>query len=149
MHHLHHFFTVLSRGWQFFLYCVSFGQAPDPRALQRVLRRLSERPALSEGQWQLRFWAPLGVRPEVSRFVYQTLGECSGLDIARVIPTDRLFVDLEFGRVCWGDWEFDYIDAIVREFRKQLQVSELRLVYSVTVSDLVLNLNVLLSNDKR
>lgn len=78
---------------------------PDIRMRRRVNRALRDRPPLSPHDWYQKFWQPLGVSRQVADFVYTHLPTYSGLEIARVQPTDSLTDDLQLPLVCWFDWE--------------------------------------------
>jgi hypothetical protein len=78
---------------------------PDYKIRQQVKRSHTDRPLYSAVEWHQRFWYPLGVQRLLSEFVYELLGECSGLEIGRLLPSDRLMQDLQLPLVCWFDWE--------------------------------------------
>ncbi|MBW4660032.1 MAG: hypothetical protein KME15_15260 [Drouetiella hepatica Uher 2000/2452] len=78
---------------------------PDFRVRRRVNRSLSDRPALSQDEWFEAHYKAQGVTYAIALFAYQHLGQYSGLDLSRVLPSDRLEEDLQWTEVCWFDWE--------------------------------------------
>lgn len=97
-------------------YWSQFGRAPNPWARNRVLARLSARPDLSKLEWFERHWQPRGISPTVVDHVYERFHSYSGLPMGRVLPADRLLGDLEFGDVCWSDWDADHFEDFKRAF---------------------------------
>jgi len=49
-------------------------------------------------------------------FVYQQLGQYSGIDFSRVRPNDRLNDDLHFSLVCWFDWAITFCEDFFQQF---------------------------------
>jgi hypothetical protein len=89
---------------------------PDYRVRQQVKRSHADRSLYSAVEWHQRFWYPLGVQRLLSEFVYELLGECSGLDVGRLLPSDRLMQDLQLPLVCWFDWEMVWTEQFVHRF---------------------------------
>jgi hypothetical protein len=52
------------------------------------------------------------VSADVVRTVSRCLAGYSGIDFARVLPTDRIAEVLRFDEVCWRDWEMDFISDL-------------------------------------
>ncbi len=89
---------------------------PDYKIRQQVNRSHADRPLYSAVEWHQRFWYPLGVQRLLSEFVYELLGECSGLEIGRLVPSDRLMQDLQLPLVCWFDWEMVWTEQFSSRF---------------------------------
>jgi hypothetical protein len=89
---------------------------PDYRMRQQVKRSHADRPLYSVVEWHQRFWYPLGVQRLLSEFVYELLGECSGLEVGRLLPSDRLMQDLQLPLVCWFDWEMVWTEQFGTRF---------------------------------
>jgi hypothetical protein len=90
--------------------------SPDLKMRRQVQRSLRHRDAYCLHDWHRKFWEPLGIHPEVTTFAYQQLAKQSGLDIARIRPSDRLIEDLQFPLICWFDWEWQLSDALNQQF---------------------------------
>ncbi len=89
---------------------------PDYKVRQQVNRKHSDRPLYNAVEWHQRFWYPLGVQRLLSEFVYELLGECSGLEMGRLLPDDRLMADLQLPLVCWFDWEMVWTEQFISRF---------------------------------
>lgn len=90
--------------------------SPDLTLRRQINRMLCQRPAHSMDEWYQRFWRPLGIRPDVVKFVYDALTQCSGLDVGRLLPSDRMVADLQLSLICWFDWELAYMEAFWQRF---------------------------------
>jgi hypothetical protein len=80
-------------------------RSPDLSQRRQVNRALHDRAALSPEAWFEQFWQPLNISPQVVNFVYTRLQTYSGLELARVQPSDYLNEDLHLYLVCWSEWE--------------------------------------------
>jgi hypothetical protein len=89
---------------------------PDYKIRQQVNRSHAQRPLYSAVEWHQRFWYPLGIQRLLSEFVYELLTECSGLEIGRLLPSDRLMQDLQLPLVCWFDWEMVWTEQFGTRF---------------------------------
>lgn len=89
---------------------------PDYKIRQQVNRSHADRSLYSAVEWHQRFWYPLGVQRRLSEFVYELLGECSGLAVGRLLPSDRLMQDLQLPLVCWFDWEMVLTEQFMIRF---------------------------------
>ncbi len=89
---------------------------PDLRMRQRVNRSLRDRAALSADAWFEQLWQPRTISKQVANFVYLQMPLYSGLDFARVRPTDRLNDDLQLPLVCWFDWQVSFCDDFLIHF---------------------------------
>lgn len=89
---------------------------PDYKIRQQVNRKHADRPLYGSVEWHQRFWSPLGVQRLLSEFVYELLSECSGLDVGRLLPSDRLISDLQLPLVCWFDWEMVWTEQFLMRF---------------------------------
>lgn len=89
---------------------------PDMKVRRQVNQALCRRPALTLDEWFHCFWQPLGIGQPVVAFVYVQLGKYSGLQISRVIPSDRLEQDLQFPQVCWFDWQLSLCEDFLHAF---------------------------------
>jgi hypothetical protein len=78
--------------------------SPDLRTRRQVQRWLRDRPALPLDEW-VAIWESQGISRPMAEFVVQQMREHSGLDFARVQPSDRLIEDLKLPLICWFDWE--------------------------------------------
>lgn len=110
---------------------------PDFRLRTELNRRLkAQRSRLSAEVWFEKFWLPRSVPRSLSTFVYQSLGELSGLDWGRVLPGDRLQADLQLPLVCWFDWELDFCETLAQAVGVRLE-SPVLLDEVDTVEDLL------------
>ncbi|MGF1566969.1 MAG: hypothetical protein ACFCVD_02645 [Nodosilinea sp.] len=82
--------------------------SPDLAAQARVNRWLKSRPYLNHSEWYGQYWMPPAVAAALPQplveFVYVRLQVYSGLEMGRVLPSDRLMEDLQFPAVCWFNW---------------------------------------------
>ena len=90
--------------------------SPDSGIRQQVNDRHGDRSLYSAVEWHQRFWYPLGVQRLLSEFVYELLTECSGLEVGRLLPSDRLTEDLQLPLVCWFDWELVWTEQFTTRF---------------------------------
>ncbi|WP_242041855.1 hypothetical protein [Alkalinema sp. FACHB-956] len=113
---------------------------PDLQLRRKINQTLRDRSAYGSHDWYRCFWEPLGVKPELANFLYSQLAAYSGLEVARLLPSDRLIEDLHIPLVCWYDWEWDLCEAFENHFGIELcptfDLSEL-----TTLKDLFLYLN--------
>lgn len=84
--------------------------SPDVKIRKEVNQLLCQREALTLDEWFNCFWQPRGIAKPVVAFVYNQLGKYSGLEIARVRPSDRLNGDLQLPLVCWFDWQIRWCE---------------------------------------
>lgn len=114
--------------------------SPDLKVRRRVNRALRDRPALTVDQWYEYFWQPHKISKEVAAFVYRYLAQYSGLQVARMIPGDRLNEDLQLPLVCWFDWELRLCEDFQQCFG--VDISECPELYDLsTVEEFVVFLN--------
>ena len=114
--------------------------SPDLKTRRGVNRWLRDRPALGIDDWYESFWQPRQVSPSVARFVYFHLEKYSGLQAARMLPSDRLEEDLRLTLVCWFDWHF----TLCEDFEQHLGVGiddYLELENLSTIEDFMMFLN--------
>lgn len=78
--------------------------SPDLRTRRAVNLWLRDRPSQSLNDWYESCWQRYHVSKPIVAFVYTHFKKYSGLDIARVLPSDRLEEDLHLTLVCWFDW---------------------------------------------
>lgn len=121
--------------WQISL--AAYGDlSPDLGVRRRINQMLRSRPSRSISDWYRHFWEPQGIAREVAEFVYQQVGQYSGLKFEKVVPSDRLCEDLELPMVCWFDWELSLCDDFSQQLGIELEecfdLSEL-----TTVADLM------------
>ncbi|GAB4364540.1 MAG: hypothetical protein Kow00121_00280 [Elainellaceae cyanobacterium] len=90
--------------------------APDPKIRQQVNRNLYRRPALDAQNWFKAFYEPQGIARPIATFAYTHLQKYSGLEFAKVLPTDRLYEDLHWIEVCGFDWELVLCEDFWQEF---------------------------------
>ena len=114
--------------------------SPDLRTRQRVNQFLRDRPALSSDEWFEQFWQAQGIAQPIAAFVYTHMQTYSGLEFARVRPTDRLSEDLCLPLVCWFDWNLSFCEDFLASFSINLSDRFDPHQYT-TVGDLVLFLN--------
>lgn len=90
--------------------------SPDLKMRQQVNRALSNRPALTSDEWFKMFYQSQGIAYSAVNFVYQYLGQYSGLEMSRVLPADRLNEDLRWTFICWFDWETQFWHDVYQQF---------------------------------
>lgn len=112
--------------------------SPDLRQRRQVNRFLRDRPALTPDEWFEQFWEPLEISQAVTDFVYLSLQNYSGLEWARVQPSDHLVKDLHLVLVCWFDWEISFCEDFFCCFGVELG---LEVDNFQTVEDLVIFLD--------
>ncbi|MEB3337473.1 MAG: hypothetical protein VKJ46_08435 [Leptolyngbyaceae bacterium] len=114
--------------------------APDLRLRRQVNQSLHTRPSLASEEWYDYFWRPRKISHEISTFVYTHLEQYSGLQVSRVLPSDRLDEDLKMTLVCWFDWNLtlceDFQHCFAVDISDRLDINTLS-----TVEDFVLFLN--------
>lgn len=94
---------------------------PDFQLRSKINRTLdSQRASLTGEEWFERFWRPRGISRQIVEFVYERLGQYSGLHLGRTVPSDRLLEDLQLPLVCWFDWELSFCDDLAQQFNIQL-----------------------------
>jgi hypothetical protein len=129
---------MFSRLYNWFLALRSYNDLRPDMGLRRQVNRqvLATRPAHSGQEWYQKFWAPQGISSEVATFLYQALAKYSGLQLAKVQPSDRLCEDLKLPLICWFDWELAICEDFHQEFGFDLEdyfdLSQLK-----TVADLM------------
>ncbi|MGI0492098.1 hypothetical protein ACN4EG_09815 [Alkalinema pantanalense CENA528] len=113
---------------------------PDLQLRRKINKTLRDRSAYGSHDWYRCFWEPLGIKPELAQFLYSKLETYSGLEAARLLPSDRLIEDLHIPLVCWYDWEWDLCEEFEGQFGVELcptfDLNELK-----TLKDLFLCLN--------
>lgn len=114
--------------------------SPDLKRRRQVSRRLRQRPALPLVAWFESFYQPQGVSQTVAQFAYEQLAAYSGLELGRVLPSDRLDADLYWTQVCWFDWELRLYEDFWQQFGVDISDSFDATACS-TVQDLVVWLN--------
>jgi hypothetical protein len=90
--------------------------SPDVSTRQQVNKFLRDRAALKAEDWFEQLWQPRGVSPQIAHFMYAHMPTYSGLEFARVRPSDRLEQDLQLVSVCWFDWQFTLCDDFFETF---------------------------------
>lgn len=90
--------------------------SPDLKLRHQVNRALRQRPVLSLDEWFELVAAPAGISYSVAAFTYEHLARYSGLEMGRVLPSDRLNEDLFWTQVCWFDWEFTLCQDFCQQF---------------------------------
>jgi hypothetical protein len=127
-----------SRLYNWFLALRSYNDLRPDLGLRRQINRqvLATRPAHCGQDWYQKFWASQGISREVATFLYQALAKYSGLQLAKVLPNDRLCEDLKLPLICWFDWELALCEDFHQEFGFDLEdyfdLSQLK-----TVADLM------------
>lgn len=93
--------------------------SPDMRIRRQVNARLRDRPKLPLNTWLKLFPEIEGtpLSPVLLSFLYQQLQDCSGLDVGRIRPSDRLIEDLQLPLVCWFDWPNQLCDEFLKHFQ--------------------------------
>jgi hypothetical protein len=95
---------------------------PDFGLRNTINRTLdSQRASLTGEEWFERFWRPRGISKQIVDFVYERLGEYSGLRWGLTVPSDRLLEDLQLPLVCWFDWELSFCDDLAQQLGIQLE----------------------------
>ncbi len=114
--------------------------SPDLRTRRIVNRWLRDRPPRNVNDWYDAFWQHHNVSRSVVAFAYTHLEKYSGLQLARVLPSDRLEEDLRLTLVCWFDWHI----TLCEDFHQCLGVSiqdDWELTTLTTVEEFVLFLH--------
>ena len=118
--------------------------SPDIQVRHRVNRMLRSRSPLSMDEWFERFWqAPKSsenIPKDLVAFLYINLARYTKLEIARVLPRDRLQEDLHFPTICWFDWEINFCNDFYKTFGVDISFS-FDISTLSTIEDLVLFLN--------
>ena len=95
-------------------------------------------------EWFERFWqapnASESIPKDLATFLYKNLARYTQLEIARVLPCDRLNEDLQFPSICWFDWEINLCEDYYQTFGVDISFNFDASTLS-TVEDLVLFLN--------
>jgi len=78
---------------------------PDLKVRRRVMRALSDRPALSLDEWFETHSKPHGLSHALTAFAYSHLEKYSGLSLAQLLPSDRMEADLCWTQISWFDWQ--------------------------------------------
>ncbi len=121
--------------------------SPDLKLRQQVNRALRHRPVLTSEQWCELFEPSPGITDSVATFAYDYLARYSGLEMGRVLPSDRLNEDLYWTQVCWYDWEFTLCQDFCQQFGSDLDdlsdclSDRLEAASLVTIQDLLALLN--------
>ncbi|WP_228035701.1 hypothetical protein [Oculatella sp. LEGE 06141] len=113
---------------------------PDYASRQYVNRVLSDRPALNSEEWFKSYFQVNGITRSVATFTYHYLGKYSGLQFARVLPSDRLEEDLRWTQVCSFDWEIMLCKDFCRCFGVDIDERIYEFTFT-TVEDFVVFLN--------
>ncbi|TVQ20256.1 MAG: hypothetical protein EA367_09035 [Leptolyngbya sp. DLM2.Bin15] len=90
--------------------------SPDLRIRRRVNSWLGDRSPLSQDKWAAVLRESWGISRAVASFAYTHLEQYSGLQVARLRPSDRLDDDLQWAHVCWFDWQLCLCDDFCRRF---------------------------------
>ncbi|MDJ0702130.1 MAG: hypothetical protein QNJ46_02520 [Leptolyngbyaceae cyanobacterium MO_188.B28] len=118
--------------------------SPDIQVRRRVNRMLRSRAPLSLDEWFERYWEAPQSSEKISKalvaFLYTHLARYTKLEIARILPRDRLQEDLHFPTICWFDWEINFCDDFYKTFGVDISFSFDVSTLS-TIEDLVLFLN--------
>lgn len=118
--------------------------SPDLQSRRQVDRALYRRRYLSLDEWFQFFWQSRGIAKPVVAFAYIHLEKYSGLQIGRVLPSDRLEQDLKFTLICWFDWHLDLCEDFWNAFGVEI-FDRFDLQTISTVEEFVTCLNYLLS----
>lgn len=114
--------------------------SPDISIRRQINQTMRSRPTRTSEDWYRCFWQPLAISKDLSLFIYEQMEFYSGLQFAKVTPSDRLIEDLQLPLVCWFDWECnlcdDFCDHFEVEISDRFDISMLH-----TVRDLVIFLN--------
>jgi hypothetical protein len=94
--------------------------SPDIRMRRRVNQFLRNRPALNAKEWFEKFWQSKAISQQVTDFAYISMEKYTGLEFARVQPSDRLSEDLAIPAVCWFDWEAYFCEDFYEQFGTDL-----------------------------
>ncbi|UBF27380.1 hypothetical protein K9N68_05345 [Kovacikia minuta CCNUW1] len=114
--------------------------SPDIRTRRRVNQFLRSRPALSAKEWFEQFWESKAISKQLAEFVYVYFQKYTGLELARIRPTDRLSEDLHIPAVCWFDWQLSFCNDFEQLFGVDLSNRFDPQTLS-TIEDLVMFLN--------
>jgi hypothetical protein len=90
--------------------------SPDLATRRQVKRALCHRPRLSLSEWFETFCKSRPLSYPVVSFLYTRLETYSGLELARLVPSDRLEEDLCWTAICGFDWAIALCDDFMQEF---------------------------------
>lgn len=125
----------------FFFSVITYNDlSPNLKIRRLVNQALRHRAALSLDEWFECFWQHKCIAKSVVAFVYVYLEKYSGLQMARVRPSDRLERDLHFSLICWFDWQLNLCEDFLQCFG--VDISERLPLYQFsTVEDFIAFLN--------
>lgn len=98
-------------------YYLRLGQGPNPGACEDTKDFLKNRETLSMDDWYVKWWQSLGIKRDVSDFIYKNLESYLGIETAKIIPSDRIIEDLHFDKLGWPRWEADLRDDFEEQFK--------------------------------
>jgi len=81
-----------------------------------VNRSLHDRSPLSQAEWFEVHYKTQGIADAIAIFAYKHLQQYSGLELSRILPSDRLEEDLQWTKVCWFDWHLSLCEDFYRCF---------------------------------
>jgi hypothetical protein len=90
--------------------------SPDMAIRRQVRRALCHRPRLGLSEWFESFGKSRPIVYPVVSFLYHRLESYSGLELARLVPSDRLEEDLHWTAICGFDWQIALCDDFMQEF---------------------------------
>jgi hypothetical protein len=114
--------------------------SPDLRIRRRVNSWLGRRSPLSLDKWVAALRESWGISRAVATFAYTHLEKYSGLQAARLRPSDRLDDDLYWTHICWFDWQLCLCDDFCQRFGIDIS-DRLDQLTPSTIADLLLFLD--------
>lgn len=90
--------------------------SPDLAVRRQVKRALHDRPTLGLSEWFESFCKSRQVAYPVVNFLYTRLETYSGIELGKLLPSDRLEEDLRWTDLCGFDWQIVLCDDFMQQF---------------------------------
>ncbi len=90
--------------------------SPDVTVRRQVKRSLRHRPTLESREWFECFCKSRQVAYPVVNFLYTRLETYSGIELGKLLPSDRLEEDLHWTDLCDFDWQIILCDDFMQQF---------------------------------
>jgi hypothetical protein len=90
--------------------------SPDLAVRRQVKKSLRHRPTLGMSEWFESFCKSRQVAYPVVSFLYTRLETYSGIELGKLLPSDRLEEDLRWTDLCGFDWQTILCDDFMQQF---------------------------------
>jgi len=90
--------------------------SPNLAMRRQVKRSLRHRPTLGLSDWFESFCQPRQIAYPVVNFLYTRLETYSGIELGKLLPSDRLEEDLRWTDLCGFDWQIILCDDFMQQF---------------------------------